>query len=90
MHMRFDYLEELWLWMLENGYGDLWFHETTSFGGYRLRHVLNNDGREVARWIDHHHWEVRRNPSPEQWLPLPDTVKKLAEETIFCLSTQDL
>lgn len=54
----------------------IWFHTTTNFG-YPLVHVLDHEGKELARWINStEQWEIRAN-SPERWYPLPEMATEL-------------
>ncbi|PJR53210.1 hypothetical protein CWM57_25000 [Klebsiella sp. G-Nf4] len=59
------------LWNELCDYQRIWFHRTNSYG-YPLVHVLDHDGREIARRINSTgHWEWRTH-SPERWFPIPD------------------
>ncbi|QEM94346.1 hypothetical protein FEI17_27365 (plasmid) [Kosakonia radicincitans] len=54
----------------------IWFHTTTNFG-YPLFHVLDHEGKELARWINStEQWEIRAN-SPERWYPLPEMATEI-------------
>ncbi|WP_318386263.1 hypothetical protein [Enterobacter sp.] len=64
-----------------NGLADLWnrlidypiirVHQTMNFG-HQLVHVLDEEGRELARRIESTgHWEWWKS-SPEKWTPRPD------------------
>lgn len=59
------------LWNQLSNYPRIRLHQTLHFG-YPLVHVLDEEGRELARRIDSTgHWEWR-NSSPERWTPLPE------------------
>lgn len=58
------------LWNELSDYPRIRLHKTIHFG-YPLVHVLDDEGRELARRIHSTgHWELRAT-SPEQWVPLP-------------------
>lgn len=58
------------LWNELSDYPRIRLHKTIHFG-YPLVHVLDDEGRELARRIHSTgHWEWRAT-SPERWVPLP-------------------
>lgn len=58
------------LWNELSDYPRIRLHKTIHFG-YPLVHVLDDEGRELARRIHSTgHWEWRA-ASPERWVPLP-------------------
>lgn len=58
------------LWDELTAYKCIWFHRTNSYG-YSLVHVLDHEGKEIARRINStNEWELRSS-SPERWFPLP-------------------
>ncbi|HHO9701272.1 TPA: hypothetical protein ACRZGO_003997 [Citrobacter braakii] len=59
------------LWDQLSDYPSVRLHQTMHFG-HPLVHVLDDEGRELARRINSTgHWEWRKN-SPERWTPQPD------------------
>lgn len=59
------------LWDQLSDYSRIRLHQTMHFG-YQLVHVLDDEGRELARRINSTgHWEWRTS-SPERWTPQPE------------------
>ncbi|EGJ0464594.1 hypothetical protein IHA49_002662 [Salmonella enterica] len=59
------------LWDQLSDYSRIRVHQTRHFG-YQLVHVLDDEGRELARRINSTgHWEWRAS-SPERWTPQPE------------------
>jgi len=68
--MSYDFLAILDLYDELRNYERVWFHKTSNFG-YELVHVLDEEGRELARLINSTgKWEWRKR-SPERWYPIP-------------------
>lgn len=80
------------LWDRLSDYPQIWFHRTSSFG-YPLVHVLDHEGREIARRIHSTgHWEWRKR-SPERWFPLPEdavSVEFQGDEVFDCVILDSL
>lgn len=59
------------LWDQLSAYPRIRLHQTMN-SGYQLVHILDDEGRELARRINSTgHWEWRTS-SPELWMPQPE------------------